>query len=479
MGTLRGQGSSASSRTFSVSESTAQSVSKPNSMESSRPNRNIVTKKGLSTPSRASAQVLSRAIFAADSPEQMVAALPAETLYCVLRAHGISSSADLIELLSPDQLRSCLDFDLWQGDRLSETSFFEWLELPDAAGELSILEQLLRSLDLRLLGVLVARYVAVRVFDEPTDAPPGDGFVTPDKGFTWIKIGFNDALQDGEGSPLSPHQEFLAQRLLALIFDTSAELFYQILAIPSVATPSQLEEEAFQDRNKRLQSLGIPDQEFAAFLNTPRSSSEMVDAAPAAAIDHITIEAIDPLLAAAALAGGLPSESSDDHVITDEQAAELDAEVTLLINSALVHFNRDWHDSGQLEETSRFVAGSIRIGVEALKEHGVSSREAIRLFGCQGCYSVGLWELTTLRRKALRVPAELLVPSRFDSETIDAIEMLKVKMPMIKMSLLQSGDEKGLTKTPEVHRPFENLAEVRRADSILSNLLGAAPLIQY
>jgi hypothetical protein len=449
-------------------------------MKSSRPNRHIALKQGLTTPTRPSAHSLSRAIFAADSPEQIVAALPAETLYCVLRAHGISSSADLIELLSPEQLRSCLDFDLWQGDRLSETSLFEWLELPDATSELSILEQLLRSLDLRLLGVLVARYVAVRVFDEPTDAPPGDGFVTPDKGFTWIKIGFNDAVQNGEGGPLNPHQEFLAQRLLALIFDTSAELFYQILAIPSVATPSQLEEEAFQDRNKRLQDLGIPDQEFAAFLNTPRSSSEMVNTVPPAPIDHMRIEAIDPLLAAAALAGGLPSESSDNHVITDEQAAELDAEVSLLINSAIVHFNRDWHDNGQLEQTSRFVAGAIRIGVEALKEHGIFSQDAVRLFGCQGCYSVGLSELDTLRRKALRVPAELLDPSRLDSATLDAVKVLRFKMPLIPLLLLQDedGDEKGFTRTQELHRPLENLAEVRRADAILSNLLGTPPLIQ-
>jgi hypothetical protein len=432
---------------------------------------------------RSSAKALAREIFAADSPESVVATLPAEALYCILRTDGISSSADLIELFSAEQLRSCLDFDLWSEDRLALTPFFEWLELPDSTGELSSLQRVLRSLDLRLLAILISRYISVRIFDESTEAPPEDGFVTPDKGYTWLRVGVNEELVDEDGERLSSHQEFLLQRLLALVFDTSAELFYQILAIPSLATPSQLEEEAFQDREKRMQSLGIPDTDFAAALNTPVSALELAAATPAPAIDHATIEPIAPLLATASL----PAPLVEQLIGGEADTTELDAEVTLLINAAIVHFSRDWRDLEQVQEIARFVSGTIRIGVEALTEVGIDPHEGLKTFGCQRFYAAGLHELFSTRQLARRVSrfraTQVELPSTPPESTVSAlIAGLEHKPPRVPTTLIEeiernTVDQSALTENlfslPE-YRSFQSLSELRRVQQLLNSLESGA-----
>ena len=427
---------------------------------------------------RSSARALGREIFEADSPEHVVSTLPAEALYCILRTDGISSSADLIELFSAEQLRSCLDFDIWSDDRLALTPFFEWLELPDSTGELGSLERVLRSLDLRLLAILISRYISVRIFDEPTEAPPEDGFVTPDKGYTWLRVGVNEELVDEDGEQLTSHQEFLLQRLLALVFDTSAELFYQIIAIPSLATPSQLEEEAFQDREKRMQSLGIPDRDFAALLNTPLSASDIAAATPAPAIDHATIEPIAPLLETASL----PAPLVEQLVGAEADTTELDAEVTLLINAAIVHFSPNWRDLDQVQEIGRFVSGTIRIGVEAVIESGIDPYEGLKTFGCQRFYAAGLHELFRIRNIARRVSRLRAIQAELpatppESIVVALISGLEHKPPRVLTTILEQieGDIPPATLTesfltPPEYRPFQALSELRQVQKLLKSL---------
>ena len=73
---------------------------------------------------------------------------------------------------------------------------------------LEFLQRLLKVVDFKLLGLLVERHVDHRVFEEPTDIPPGPHFYTPDKGYTWLRVTLEDATR-----------HFLFSRLLALIFD--------------------------------------------------------------------------------------------------------------------------------------------------------------------------------------------------------------------------------------------------------------------
>ena len=201
---------------------------------------------------------LHKAIFDSEAPEQVIRQLPAQALFMVVRHLGLSGAADIIALASIEQVRLLSDFDLWNRDTINEDHVWEWLALTDETESLDLLQKVVKCVDLKVLSVMLSRYTDVQIFSEPTDLPPGPGFHTPDKGFTWVGITVQDA-----------DQHFLLARLLALIFETSAELYYQLLSIPSVATVSMLEEESFVERSKRLAAEGIPEPELSAKRSCP------------------------------------------------------------------------------------------------------------------------------------------------------------------------------------------------------------------
>ena len=206
---------------------------------------------------------LYKSIFDADAPEQIVRQLPEQSLYMVVKSTGLQSSSDIIMMASMEQCRLLTDFDLWIGDTLNEDALWEWLALTDEIESLELLQKFIKIADLKLIAILIERHVEVKIFEEPTEQPPAEGFHTPDKGFTWIGIKTEDATK-----------HFLLARLLALIFESSAELFYQLISIMTVATTSILEEESYQERQKRLAAEGIPEPEVAAAVHAPYSLTE-------------------------------------------------------------------------------------------------------------------------------------------------------------------------------------------------------------
>ncbi|MCB0336911.1 MAG: hypothetical protein KDD62_11425, partial [Bdellovibrionales bacterium] len=240
---------------------------------------------GTSLASFRSAKSIAKKIFKADVPEEYVQALPDQTLYSVLKLNGVSSSADLISILNSEQIRHLLDFDLWNRDQFSEDNFFEWLAVCDSVQELSLLEHVLSGVDFKLVAYLMSKYVEIHIQTEATDDPPDIGFRSPDRGYTWLKIECPNA-----------DYEFLIGRLMAQIFESSSELFYQLIGVTQNTTSAELEEESYQDKLKRLASIGIPEPELASEIHQPLY--QVVDDNKEPQITHTRreIQAVEPLL---------------------------------------------------------------------------------------------------------------------------------------------------------------------------------------
>lgn len=190
---------------------------------------------------------LSRAIFEADSPEAFAAALPAQALYMTIQHVGVESAGDLIDLATAKQYRTLLDFELWENDSFAEIDFWRWLEAIDEMESLEPTEKFLKSLDYQLLAVLFARHLIHVVYDDGNNQPPGKHFYTPDKGFTWIHIKIQDPLR---------HRLF--GKLLAIIYESKSELFYQLIGMPQTTSETALEEGAFEEKNLRLREFWHP-----------------------------------------------------------------------------------------------------------------------------------------------------------------------------------------------------------------------------
>lgn len=336
---------------------------------------------------------LYKAIFEADAPEQMVRQLPVQSLFMVIKQAGLASCCDLIGMASLEQCRLLTDLDLWHGDTLNEEAFWEWLALTDEGDSLEVLQKVLKCIDLKLVAILISKYVETKVFEEPTDQPPGPAFHTPDKGSTWIGINTENA-----------DHHFLLARLLAMIFETNTELFYQLLATPSVATISMLEEESFQERTKRLAAEGVPEPEIAAALHAPYSFQEALRDLHERRI-HKVIEDVRPVepLLYEARSSRLFAEllrRAEDHEVVE-------MEFTYLLNGAVVRFGVDFSDQEQVLELCEKIKGAINLGLEKLvKDSDRTVYDAYQVLGLEKLYRLGLTDIISLRAQARTVSLE-------------------------------------------------------------------------
>lgn len=405
---------------------------------------------------------LYKSIFEADAPEQVVRQLPAQSLFMVIKQMGTSSCTDLLLMASLEQCRLISDFDLWEGDKLNEEALWEWLSLTDEADSLEILQKVVKCIDLKLLAILIGRYVETKVFDEPTEQPPGPGFHTPDKGYTWVGIHTEN-----------PDHHFLLARLLALIFESSTELFYQLMATPSVATLSMLEEESYGERMKRLAAEGVPEPDVAAQVHAPFSRQEALQIVqePDKAILVEDIRSIEPLVyegrATRCFAELLRK-------VVDRDAVEM--EFTYIMNAAVVRFGVDFSEQDKVLMLAEQVKGAINIALERLAKE-TSIKDAYEKLGLGKLYRLGLTELLALRRRSQKITAETVEKISHENKPLFAlVACIREPFPAIPVCLNDDGSvlDEGGGSLPSGARPLETAAAVETVSRLIDSLLAPA-----
>ena len=408
-----------------------------------------------------SGQSLARMIFRAELPEDQVRALPAQSLYLAVKQNGLLSSAEIVLIASPEQCRLMLDFDLWHADSFNEDNFWEWLALPDAEHDcnLALLQKMLRCIDLKLVGIILSRHVQIEIHEEPTDAAPGPGFHTPDRGRTWLHISTEDA-----------QKHFLLGRFLALLYETNTEIFYQLIAVPGIETQSALEEEAFQEKSKRLAAEGVPDPEFAYALNSPLNEQQILrdlrNAAPRPAVE--SIEIVEPLLYQAVqlqpISSLLAEAGSPD---------EVRSELTLITNAAIMHFHADYCEIVQIVDLVARVRGALNIGLEALLlEERRGLREIYEILGLQKLYRFGLHKLALLRNLSLNVERRKSAATESDQILGAVLQGTCEKFPCQPAFFRPDGAIEGQgANLPGGTRAIETLQEYDSLTAFLKNKL--------
>lgn len=402
---------------------------------------------------------LYKAIFEADAPEQIVRQLPPQALFMVVKNAGLTSAAELISMASLEQCRLLTDFDLWQGDALNEDVLWEWLSLTDETESLELLQKIVKFIDLKLLAILIGKYVEVKVFEEPTEQPPGAGFHTPDKGFTWIGITSEDA-----------DKHFLLARLLALIFESSAELFYQLISIMSVATTSMLEEESYQERMKRLAAEGVPEPEVAATMHAPLSMAEARAEASSTVRKSVVedIRSIEPLIYEART-----SRLFADLIRDVADRDELEMEFTYLMNGAVVRFGVDFSNQELVLDVAEKVKGAINIGLEKITtDLKISVTESYLKLGIAKLYRLGLTELMAIRTKARKMPLDGVGELKdTDPVLFSTLACAREAFPEMPIFLKNDGTvEQEGGSLPAGHRSFDTMQGVVSVHSLLDKI---------
>ena len=405
---------------------------------------------------------LAKSIYQLELPPEVLKSLPAQSLYLAIQENGLESSIDTLMAASLEQLKLLLDFDLWQRDTFLEENFWQWLELEDSSEPLAIAEKILKVIDYKLVALMLARHVDVITKEEKSDTPPAPGFYTPDLGQTWLRVKLEDS-----------HRFFLMNRFLALLFESDADLFYQLLAVPMVGTNAILEEEAYQDQQRRLANEGIPDLALAAEIHAPLAVKQLLDLI-AQEEQLPTIGDIEPIPALIAH----NDELMPWHAIVCQakNSDELAAESTLLVNAALVQYNIPVSDYNEVGLCAAQVRGAINLGLQKISSSELATDlvAAVNRLGLRPFYRLGLTLLMSLRREAL-------ILKRSDNFAMLNVEQQKVLEALTRPGIpacpkdFDSQLEKIDDKSHQISAGLRAIEDLKELDSLTRALNNLCP----
>lgn len=391
---------------------------------------------------------LYRTVVSADHPERLVELLPAQTVHTMLLDLGFESAVELVHLLAPAKYREVLDFDLWRRDELDEGRFFQWLTVLEQDGGIEACKHFLEQVDPALLSLLVARHVTVHYAEERTE-PPGPHFYTPDHGSTWLSIEFEN--QD--------HYRMLG-KILAILFESDAERFYQLLATSAASTTVEQEELAYHDRCRRLWDLGIPDRELSASVHRPlyrdAIAAQLADA-PADPRSWIGGRPVPGLLSGESQLEPLTSVLEELRLhpragltSPQEMADEVAGELAFIVNAAIVYCGVDYSDREQVLHLLGAVRGALNIGLEILSaEIQGSLVPPLAQLGLQAVYRLGLGGLLPVRLQAQRALARADLAAAIEADSMLRLRLRCLGRPLPErvVSVLNADNSR---QTPQI-----------------------------
>ena len=405
---------------------------------------------------------LLRAIRDANLSEETLRSLPAQTIYIACKAFDIASVGHVLEVITTEQYSTLLDFELWDGDSVSEERFWYWLEtINDLDDGLEHLSRFISSIDLHVLALIIFRFVECIVVEERTDQPPGPAYYTPDQGHTWLRLRLED-----------PGLVRLLGKLLALLHTTNPGLFYNLVINPNQMTPLELEEEAYAIKTRRLSDVGIPDYDIAAKLHAACSAQAI--AARKKVPEDLDAPGVQPVLPLVYQQGSIEPLDSLFRELAASGTEELDGaieELTLITNAAIIFYHVPFYEAEQVSELIGKVRGSINIGLQRLCElTDLTVQEVFREVRLQNAYKVGLFEIRELQRKASSIPQAVLDAAIEDQLSVDVVSYAREDFPELPRCIGPRGElvhENGVILGGK--RPFETMSDISLVHELINS----------
>jgi len=394
------------------------------------------------------------ALLSEADPAAAVAALSVPELYELIKGVGFADTQELIALASPEQVRGCLDMDIWDRDHLQTAAVAPWLVSLIESGY-EKLGQVWEGLDSELTALVLQRHT--RIYDlsleeevpENTDNPV---FTTPDT-FFGIELTTDD-----------PQLDTLIHRLVEDLYRADMVLARHTLMSARTEPPAELEEMSYRWRSGRMADLGYVDFYEALAVFRP------IDPASVSA-DEDTADrfgdgdaALDP--------GALPTEWAEQVVgrsflaralgqLTEKaEAKRAETALVVLVNKVLSAMRVSPGDETQVAEGTAYATATLALGLETVARSDVErAGRVLRNVALTRLHRVGF--TTTLRLSGF---ARAMAPRAVTAGAVDAavLEALLAAQPLMAGEL----DDPPVAAP----RPFESLRDVRAAAEHMTRL---------
>ena len=346
-----------------------------------------------------------------------------EEVFFAIKHIGLADSMELLPLITSKQVRGFIDLDCWRKDTFVRKPLMEWIAAFIQAGP----EETVRALS-GVDELVIALFLkdVIHVYEVDRDDPPeGTQLIfTPDNRFGV------EPVEDGEPTTIG-------MLILDALFKYYPALGSRVLTSVRYTTRTELEETAYENKNRRLEAHGFVDFYDAMSIYAgpePRETPAPADRAPA-------VEAIPgeerpgnlPAIFADSLMGGdflmKAFEQVTDPLEADRFAEQLTALGNRILSANLVNLGEVESIRSALVEMRDF----LTIGLEYLTgNHAELGAEALRKNYIQTIFKIGFDQVARLRDHAdqlSRLPGfnvEML-----DTEDREFVGALRRFKPMI------------------------------------------------
>jgi len=328
-------------------------------------------------------------LLEAKNGSALMAALPVQEAYLMVKALGPDQVPELLALAGPEQWTGFFDFECWTGDRLDAGRARTWVALLLQTDEMQMIATL-QQMNFELLILLIKK--EVRVLAGPETIEDDDARVEAVRRDGGYQLDYRD--EDGAK---------LYGALLDRLANADPEFFRYLMESVRAESESLIEESVFQQRGGRLLDLGFPEP-FAA-----REIYARLDPATFRSEEHRKY----PLgLAERTLPPGFPLMlARPEGLLKDILAAGLDGagawELASLVNKVAMADRIDIGDVGAVRDVIQKTCGLLNLGLEYLAAGDADT--AGRLF--RDVYSEHLFRLGFSLTQDLQRRAQALADS--------------------------------------------------------------------
>ncbi len=187
-------------------------------------------------------------IEAVDGPELM-ARLPEQDLFLMLKEIGDDEVEDLMPMITPDQYQACLDLDCWTTDQFQSETALLWLERLLECEPATVLNTM-RNMDFEVLILILKKHI--KIIQGPETIHDEDTQVNPVHRLGGYEVNFP-----------RERESKLFSLLFDILFGLDQPFFTHLMEATRGELDSVLEENVYQQRSDRLLDLGLPDPDSA------------------------------------------------------------------------------------------------------------------------------------------------------------------------------------------------------------------------
>lgn len=387
-------------------------------------------------------------------PAALVAEMPVQDLYFLIKEVGLADAGELIELATPEQFQGFLDLDVWDVDRLRDADARPWLAaLLDAGFEK--LGHVWAELDPELTALLLQRWTRIYniVEEELPEWEDPPFYPTPDR-FFMVKITADD-----------PEVIHLVERLLDHLYRADAAQARHTLRAAMSEPPAEMEEMAYRWRAGRLQDLGYAAHDEALEVYQP------VDPGAVKIGEGTSVWPDVPTTLPAVFAEPTLKTGFFGQVLARvndvEESRRLEAAIVTLLNRALAADRVSPGDATAAAAGAARAAATISLGLEALARGDVErGLEALRTIALVRLHRLGYTITLQLKKLALALGARA---ERAEEPLASVAAGLREKRP-VYARVLDDPPQPGT-------RPFTTMDDVRRAATAIARLAAETQLV--